>query len=161
MNTSLQTLRWQWLALGEMGPEQVYALLQLRARVFVVEQNCPYLDADGKDLKPGVEHLLAWDEQTLVACLRLIPPGGSFAERSLGRIVTAPEWRGSGLGHALMQRGMAKCHAQWPGEPLRIGAQAHLEKFYAQHGFEVASEPYLEDDIPHIEMLCRVSPPTS
>lgn len=154
MTHSLDALRWQWLALREMRPVQVYSVLQLRARVFVVEQNCPYLDADGKDLQPGVLQLLAWSGDDPVACLRLIPPGAAFAERSLGRIVTAPEWRGSGLGHALVQRGLAFCHTQWPDEPVRIGAQSHLQAFYARHGFVVASDPYLEDDIPHVEMLC-------
>lgn len=155
MQKSLDSLQWQWVSVQAMRPEQVYRLLQLRARVFVVEQTCPYLDADGKDLKPGVLQLIAWEHYEAVACLRMIPPGGSFAERSLGRIVSAPEWRGSGLGHALVQRGLAYCQQHWPGEPVRIGAQAHLEAFYAKHGFVVASEPYLEDDIPHLEMLCQ------
>ena len=157
MPHSIDALSWHWHAIDEMSPQAVYALLQLRARVFVVEQNCPYLDADGKDLLPGVQQLAAWSEQHMVACLRLIPPGQSFAERSLGRIVTAPEWRGSGLGHRLVERGLAYCQQHWPGEPVRIGAQSHLQGFYRQHGFEIASEPYLEDDIPHVEMVCQLN----
>lgn len=124
--------------------------MALRERVFVVEQACAYLDADGHD--PASRHL--WAETAggaIAAYLRIVPPGEKFAEVSLGRIVTAPEHRGGGLGHELVRRGLDAVG----NVAVRISAQAHLEQFYGQHGFHRASEPYLEDGIPHIDMLRR------
>ena len=119
----------------------------LRQRVFVVEQRCAYLDADGYD--PQSRHLWADRAGSIEAYLRIVPAGAKYAEVSIGRVITAPEARGTGLGRELMRRGVAACGAQ----PIRIGAQAHLEKFYGELGFRRVSDEYLEDDIPHIEML--------
>jgi ElaA protein len=145
-------LRWHERAFAELSPAELYAIVVLRERVFVVEQTCAYLDADGAD--PPSRHL--WAEAgraagapVIHAYLRLVPAGVKFAEASLGRIVTAPEARGTGLGRALIARGLA---ALGPG-PVRISAQAHLERFYGEFGFRRAGERYLEDGIPHIEML--------
>lgn len=154
-------LRWHDRAFGELSVAELYAIIELRERVFVVEQTCAYLDADGLD--PGSRHL--WAEaphpreagQTgeageaggIRAYLRIVPAGAKYAEVSLGRIVTAPEARGTGLGRTLVGRGLAAVGAV----PVRISAQAHLERFYADFGFRRASEPYLEDGIPHLEML--------
>ena len=128
---------------------ELYAITVLRQRVFVLEQNCVYVDADGVD--PQCRHLWAEDETTraIHAYCRLVPAGVKFAEVSIGRVITAPEARGTGLGKELMQRAIATIGAV----PVRIGAQAHLEKFYGELGFVKASEPYVEDGIPHIEML--------
>jgi ElaA protein len=141
------TLQWHERAFDELSVAELYAILALRSRVFVVEQNCPYLDADGYDAMS--RHLWAEADGAIHAYLRLVPPGVKFAELSIGRVVTAPEARGTGLGRVLMQRGLA---AAGP-VPVRIGAQAHLERFYGELGFRRASEPYDEDGIPHIEML--------
>ena len=136
---------------------ELYAITALRERVFVVEQNCPYLDADGVD--PVSRHLWAAPDSDIVgvaphAYCRIVPAGVKFVEVSIGRVITAPEARGTGLGKELMRRGLEAC-----GDvPVRIGAQAHLEKFYGELGFVRASEPYDEDGIPHIEMLRSLHP---
>ena len=142
------TLRWHDKAFDELSVAELYAILALRGRVFVVEQNCPYLDPDGADQVS--HHVWATNEAgEIVAYLRVVPEGVKFPEVSIGRVITAPEARGTGLGKELMRRGIAAAGAG----PIRIGAQAHLEKFYGDLGFTRASEPYDEDGIPHIEMV--------
>ena len=141
-------LRWHNRAFAELSVAQLYAIIALRERVFIVERNCPYLDADGVD--PSAHHLCAESAQgVLHAYLRIVPAGEKFDEVSLGRIITAPEARGTGLGRELVRRGLDAVG----NVPVRIGAQAHLERFYGGFGFVRASEPYDEDGIPHIEML--------
>ncbi len=147
-------LRWHCLRFDRLSLDQLYALLQRRAEVFVVEQNCPYLDIDGKDRAADTHHLLAEDAAGAIhAYLRLLAPGVSYGEASLGRVITSTAARGSGLGHELMQRALAEADRLWPRQPIRIGAQAHLQRYYARHGFITDSAEYLEDDIPHVEML--------
>jgi ElaA protein len=145
-------LRWHDRAFGELSVAELYAIIALREQVIVVEQACAYLEADGRD--PAARHL--WAEAirpgqaaTIWAYLRIVPAGAKFDEVSLGRIVTAPAARGTGLGRALVGRGLAAVGAV----PVRISAQAHLERFYGEFGFRRAGESYLEDGIPHIEML--------
>lgn len=142
-------LRWHDRAFDELSVRELYAITALRERVFVVEQTCPYLDADGADLVS--RHLWAVSEEggPPLAYLRIVPAGVKFAELSLGRVITAPEARGTGLGRELMRRGIAAAG----DAPIRIGAQAHLEAFYGSLGFQRASAPYDEDGILHIEML--------
>ena len=139
-----------------MNAAELYRVLQLRAEVFVVEQACVFQDMDGLD--PACMHLLgeAPDDaegKRLLAYARLLPAGLGFAEVSIGRVATAPATRGSGLGHALMRESITQVQDLWGKESIRIGAQAHLQAFYAQHGFEPASDFYIEDGIDHIEML--------
>lgn len=143
------TLRWHDRTFGELSAVDLYAIIELRERVFVVEQACAYLDADGLDRVS--RHLWAEDGagDDIVAYLRIIPAGAKYGEVSLGRIVTAPEVRGTGLGRTLVRRGLA---AVGP-VAVRIAAQAYLERFYTELGFRRVSEPYSEDGIPHIEML--------
>jgi len=144
-------LTWQWSRFGGLGPDDVYDALALRARVFVVEQECVYLDPDGLDRDAW--HLLGRDGAgVLRAYLRVVDPGRKYASPSIGRVVTDPDARGTGLGHALIAEGLRRCQAQWPGAANRIGAQAHLQAFYARHGYVARGEIYIEDDIPHIEM---------
>ena len=140
------------LPFEQLDPHRLYALLRLRVEVFVVEQNCPYPELDGRDSAPGVRHLLAESQGRLLACARLLPPGLSFDTAAIGRVAVAPDARGRGLAHTLMQQALRQCAALWPGQAISLGAQAHLQGFYAAHGFEVCSDPYLEDGIPHVDM---------
>ena len=133
----------------------LYDILALRCRVFILEQG-PYLDPDGLDGQCW--HLQGRDDGgALLAYLRTVDPGIKHAEPSIGRVITAPEVRGIGLGRTLMREGLARCAAQWPGQGLRISAQARLQRFYAELGFEAVGDEYLEDDIPHREMFWRPS----
>lgn len=143
---------WQLKKFEDLTVRQLYAILALRSKVFVVEQNCPYLDEDGKDLKSW--HLMGWDEDgILIAYTRILKAGDSFAEASIGRVVSSPNVRGTGIGKILMQKSIEQLYQLFGEVPIRIGAQCYLEKFYASLGFVIAGEPYLEDDIPHIEMV--------
>lgn len=146
-------MNWTWQRFAELGVDNLHDALQLRCRVFILEQG-PYLDVDGIDRDAW--HLLGRDDAgSLAAYLRVVDPGVKFAEPSIGRVVTAPETRGTGLGRTLMREGLAGCAVRWPGRPVRISAQARLQRFYAELGFSSASDEYLEDGIPHLEMLWR------
>lgn len=146
-------LAWYERTFDTLTPAQLYAIMALRQRVFVVEQNCAYQDADGVDVLS--RHLWAqvdgggvWSD-AVKAYLRIVPAGVKFDEVSIGRVIVAPDARGTGLGRELMRRGIASA-----GEvAIRIGAQAHLQKFYGELGFVRVSEPYDEDGIPHVDML--------
>jgi ElaA protein len=144
---------WQCLRYAELTRDDVYDLLRLRSEVFVVEQACPYLDPDGKDRDPHAHHLLGRAaDGSLIAYARLLPPGLSYAEASVGRVVTSPSTRGQGLGHALVIEALKQIDRLWPHADVQIGAQAHLAAYYAKHGFVICSEVYDEDGIPHVHM---------
>jgi ElaA protein len=119
--------------------------------VFIVEQACNYQDIDGKDLKSF--HLCGWDGDNLVAYARLLPAGVSFNEVSIGRVLSSPAYRRQGAGIGLMQNAIAHCYKKFGKQPIRIGAQLYLQKFYSSFGFIKDSDMYLEDDIEHIEMI--------
>lgn len=144
-------LTWRFAPFDELSAREVHDLYQLRAAVFVVEQDCPFQDVDGAD--PMSWHLLGMKDEELVAYARFIPAGIKFAEPSIGRVITAESVRGTGLGRQLMNEAIARSDALWPGQPVRIGAQHRLERFYESLGFATASDPYIEDGIPHVEML--------
>lgn len=164
-----QALHWQCLPFDRLNVHSLYAILQLRAEVFVVEQACVFQDMDGADA--ACHHLLGTDAaaspglagcvesaepippRALLAYARLVPAGLKYAEASIGRVVTSPAARGRALGHALMAQACQQLVNLWGAQPIRIGAQAHLQAFYGQHGFVTDSPPYLEDGIPHVEML--------
>ncbi|MBT9487715.1 MAG: GNAT family N-acetyltransferase [Rubrivivax sp.] len=144
-------MNWQWVRFAGLSLDDLYDALALRCRVFILEQGA-FQDPDGLDQVAW--HLLGRDETgALQAYLRVVDPGVKYAERSIGRVITAPEVRGTGAGRQLMAEGLARCDATWPGEPIRISAQAHLQAFYGGFGFDAVGEPYAEDNIPHIEML--------
>jgi ElaA protein len=144
-------VNWSWSRFQELGVDNLYDALALRCRVFVLEQG-PYLDPDGLDR--AAWHLLGRDaDGTLQAYLRLVDPGRKYAEPSLGRVVTSPQVRGTGLGRRLVGEGVTRCVMLWPGQGIRISAQSHLERFYGGWGFRRVGEPYLEDGIPHLEMF--------
>jgi ElaA protein len=144
-------IQWQLKSFEELTPHQLYQLLRLRSDVFVVEQQCIFLDMDNKDQQ--CYHLLGWKGELLAASTRLVPPGISYPEMSIGRVVSSPQVRGTGIGRNLMEVSIKACYDLWGSAPIRIGAQCYLEKFYQSLGFEPEGEIYLEDGIPHIEMV--------
>lgn len=139
----------------ELTLHELYALLALRSEVFVVEQQCPYQDADGKDAVAW--HCLGTDETgKLVAYTRLFALNDSFeGYTSIGRVVTSPSARGGGLGRKLMETSIALCHSLFGPEPIKIGAQQYLLAFYSSLGFEPTGHDYIEDGIPHTYMIYR------
>ncbi|MBE7174011.1 MAG: GNAT family N-acetyltransferase [Williamsia sp.] len=142
---------WRCKRFAELTPYELYALLKLRSEVFVVEQNCVYLDIDGKD--PKGFHLVCWSEEEVLACTRLLPAGVSYGEMSIGRVATAYKVRRFGLGRELMQQSIRQCYQLFGEAPIRIGAQLYLRRFYESFNFVQASPVYLEDGIEHIEMV--------
>ena len=144
-------LEWQWCRLGELSAEQVYAVLAARVAIFVVEQNCAYQELDGLDGE--AEHLIVWSGKEVAGYLRVLGPGTRFEDPSIGRIITTQPFRGSGLGREVVAKGLERTRMRYPGRPVRISAQKYLEKFYRDFGFVTVSEPYLEDGIPHVEMV--------
>ena len=146
------TLTWHTKHHSELDKHELYALLALRTRVFVVEQNCPYLEVDGQDLLGDTCHVMAWQGDDLAAYLRLLDPIRHEGEVVIGRVVIAPEARGTGLGHALMEQALQACAERWPNLPVYLSAQAHLQGYYGRYGFVPVTDEYLEDDIPHIGM---------
>ena len=147
----MNELTWRYEPFARLTAGDLYRILALRQRVFVVEQACAYLDADGVDLDS--DHLWHEDGGQVLAYLRVVPGGAKYDEPSLGRVITAPEARRTGLGRALMLEGIARARARFGDVPIRIGAQKYLEHFYGSLGFVRASDDYVEDGIPHVEML--------
>jgi ElaA protein len=142
----------------ELTRDELHAILRLRIDVFVVEQACPYPDLDGKDFNSDHIFLLKEGMDTssgasAAAYIRVCHPGVIYKEPSIGRVVTAQDERGKALGRRIMQEGIEYCNKKWPRQGIRISAQKYLTKFYEDLGFEVCSEPYLEDDIPHVQMF--------
>jgi len=145
------TLRWVLKKFDELTVHELYALLQLRSEVFVVEQNCVFQDMDNKD--QGCYHLMGWQEDKLAAITRLVPPGNIYSIPSIGRVVTSPSIRGGGAGRLLMEKSIEECYRLFGKQSIQIGAQLYLHKFYSSLGFRQTSEMYLEDGIEHIEMV--------
>lgn len=136
---------------NELTNSELYQILQLRSEVFVVEQNCVFQDIDNKDQESY--HLLCLINGILAGYTRLLPAGLSYNEISIGRVVTAPAFRGIGLGKELMQKSIEACEKIFEKTTIRIGAQRHLSKFYNSIGFIESGKPYDEDGILHIEMV--------
>jgi len=147
-------LNWQYKAFNELTPAELYSILKLRSKVFVVEQNCVYLDTDDKD--QFAFHLSGWDNDTLVAYARILPPGLSYSEASIGRVVTDPMHRKTGAGRLLMKHAIEKTFAQFGKGDIKIGAQLYLLQFYGSLGFIKSGAEYLEDGIPHVEMCLSI-----
>ena len=135
----------------ELTSMELYAILRLRNQVFIVEQNCVYQDLDNKDIY--CHHLMLFDNKQLIAYARLVPPGISYREMSVGRVVTAKDARNKGAGKELMQLAVENCRKIFGDGPIRIGAQYYLEKFYTDIGFTATGDVYDEDGIEHIEMI--------
>jgi ElaA protein len=145
--------QWQSLTFAQLGQARLYAVLRLRQEVFAVEQQSIYLDLDGLD-QQAIHMLCSRDEQ-LLAYQRCLPPGVSYPESSLGRIVVSPGARGLHLGVELVQRGISHNLQHWPDSGIRINAQSYLQKFYINLGFVTDGDEYDEDGIPHLQMLYR------
>jgi len=144
-------LTWTWTRFAGLSGDDVYDMLALRSTIFVVEQDCVYLDPDGLDRQSW--HLLGRNaDGELHAYVRVCDPGVKYGPPSIGRVVVAPSQRGTGLGHVLMAEALRRCDEAYPRQPNRIGAQARLEGFYRQHGYVPVGETYLEDGILHIDM---------
>ena len=146
---------WQWSRFSKLRPDDLYAVVRLREAVFIVEQNCPYPDADGRD--PRAWHLLGWQqgpsERSLIAYARVFEPGVRYTEGSIGRVVTAQEVRGTGVGRRLMAEALRRLETLAPGKKIKLAAQRRLEEFYSGFGFTTVSAPYEEDGIMHVDMV--------
>lgn len=143
-------IQWKIKSFEELSVNELYAILKLRSEIFVVEQNCVYLDIDGKDQL--ALHLFGEFEGKILAYSRLFKPGITFDNASIGRVVVDANYRDRKWGHDLMREAIAGIHSHFGESKITIGAQLYLKKFYESHGFVQTSEMYLEDDIPHIEM---------
>ncbi len=144
-------INWQCKHFSELTVEELYKILQLRNEVFVVEQNCPYQDCDGKDFKSY--HLTAWEEHKLMAYTRILPPGISYPNAaSIGRVVTSPSARKQKIGKQLMNNSIENLYYLFGKVSVIIGAQLYLKRFYESFLFAQTSDIYLEDGIEHITM---------
>ena len=144
-------INWVLKKYNDLSPHELYAILQLRNEVFVVEQNCVYQDADSKD--QSCYHYMGWRSDKLIAYTRLLPPGIAYIESSIGRVVTSPAARGNGIGRELMERSIGEAFKLFGNISIKIGAQIYLLKFYSSLGFQQTSDIYLEDGIEHVEMV--------
>ena len=143
-------IQWILKKFDDLRPQELYSILQLRIEVFIVEQNCPFQDADNKD--QAAFHLMGWQGDLLCAYTRIVPPGIAYELPSIGRVVTSPRARKNGVGRLLMERSITETINLFGRMDIRIGAQLYLKKFYISLGFVQSSDIYLEDGIEHIEM---------
>lgn len=144
-------MNWLWRTFSELSLDELYEVMRLRQEVFVVEQECPYLDADGLD--SDAMHLLGYDDDGLAAYARVLPQGARYPEPCISRVVTAQRARRIGLGKLLMTECLWRCEERYGNVHIRISAQAYLQIFYEEFGFSCTGKEYLEDGIPHKEML--------
>jgi len=144
---------WYLKAFDELSTKELYAILKERTNVFVVEQNCPYLEVDGKD--EASYHLFKEVNGDIAAYLRILPPGVSYTESSIGRVLVKKEYRGQGLAYEMMQKGIDFIHNELQHRDIKIQAQDYLRAFYGSFGFKAVSDVYLEDNIPHIDMVMK------
>lgn len=148
--SNTENKKWILKPFNKLSTEELYGIMQLRAEVFVVEQNCVYQDVDGKDEK--AYHLFVEMDEKTVAYSRLFKPNDYFENASIGRVVVKQSYRSLNLGHDLMKRSIEAINDIFNETQITISAQLYLKKFYESHGFMQTSETYLEDDIEHIEM---------
>ncbi len=144
---------FECLTFNQINLSTFYAIGKLRQEVFIVEQDCPYLDFDDKD-RSAHHVFIMKNENTCLATCRILPKGISYENYiSIGRVVTHSETRGTGMGKQLMRFAVQKCEALYPNQNIKISAQYYLLKFYTEQGFQAIGETYLEDNIPHIAMV--------
>lgn len=150
-------LTWLGVPTHELSATQMHDLLQLRHDVFVIEQDCPdYRDIDGLDVVEGTHHVIGVVEGRVLATARVLAPGVDGPRTRIGRVAVHPSARGGGSGHDLMEQALSICDQEWPASEVLLSAQAHLEDYYRRHGFRPVGEVYLEDDIPHVDMVRAV-----
>lgn len=135
----------------QLAPNELYAYLQLRSAVFVVEQNCIYQDLDDKD--QVAYHVFVHHLDQLVACARIVPGGVAYPEISIGRVIVRADYRQKKLGHELMIFCISQIERHFGAQAIVLSAQAHLQEFYKKHNFAPVGATYLEDGIPHIHMI--------
>ncbi|MDC3109578.1 GNAT family N-acetyltransferase [Flavobacteriales bacterium] len=143
----MQTSIKKW---DDLSKEEVEKIFSLRSEVFIVEQECPYQDVDGKDAE--ADHLLLYENNILCGYTRIFPKNTYFKEASFGRTVVKKTHRGKGYGHALVKESL-KYLKKKNEDTIKISAQSYLTEFYASHGFVSKGEEYLEDNIPHTAMF--------
>jgi ElaA protein len=144
-------MEWHVKSFQGLSSEELYEILRLRSEVFVIEQHCIYQDMDRLDKQAF--HLLGWHEGCLAAYARLLPPGLSYPDASIGRVVVAPAFRSMNFGRALMKEAVSQCEKMFDTRSITISAQLYLLKFYRELGFAEIGDSYPEDDIPHIKMI--------
>jgi ElaA protein len=144
-------IHWHTKAFGELIVEEFYDIIQLRMGVFVVEQNCPYQELDGKD--KHCLHIYATSEKQIIAYARIVPPGLSYPQISIGRVAIHENYRKKGLGKELIRHAIDKIEEEFGVQDIQIGAQCYLKKFYQSFGFYSVSDDYLEDGILHVDMV--------
>ena len=142
---------WISKTFTELTPDELYKIFQLRAEVFIVEQNCAYLDFDDKDQHSI--HLGLWQDNKLLAYSRILPPGLAYDQPSIGRICTSMSVRKTGSGRELVKKSIEVIYKLYGEQPIKISAQFYLKKFYESFGFQTKGEIYLEDFIDHIAMI--------
>ncbi len=153
----MKSIQWKCKSFSQLDNHQLYDLIRLRIDIFVVEQNCPYAELDDKDRDQQTLHIMGYDDDTLISYARLLAPGISYTDASIGRFAVHINYRRQGIGHTLMQQCLNHIAHTWPDANIRVSAQQYLNQFYAEFGFIQTSEMYLEDNIPHIEMLKTVT----
>ena len=147
----MEKIDWSLKTFDELSAKEMYEILKLRSEVFVVEQNCVFLDMDDRDQL--AHHLQGRINGQLAAVVRILPPGLAYDEPSIGRVVSSPLFRRKGVGIELMKKAIEETLSLYGQVAIKIGAQLYLKKFYESFGFIQCSETYLEDDIPHIKMI--------
>ena len=146
-------MNWEIKKFNELNVTEIYKILALRNEVFIVEQECPYLDCDEKDFKSY--HLFAKENDQIVAYSRILEKGVSYDEISIGRVIVKQSHRGKGISRKMMMKAIDFVENNLGGDTIKIQAQARLIEFYGSFGFKAISEVYLEDNIPHIDMLYK------
>ena len=143
-------LRWGWYALAEMEPTLLYDMLALRETIFVVEQSCIYQELDGLDKR--AQHLLVCRGETVVACLRVLPPDEPEADVRIGRVAVSRDWRKRGIARVMVQKAIEHSGEDYPLSEVCLNAQTYLQSFYESLGFQLCGDEFLEDGIPHVPM---------
>ncbi|MEC4116588.1 MULTISPECIES: GNAT family N-acetyltransferase [Myroides] len=151
----MNSVHWHTKLFEELTNEELYDIIRLRTDIFVVEQNCAYPELDGKDKQ--CLHVYATKLNQVIACARIVPPGLSYPEISIGRVAVHADYRKDGYGKVLMQHAIDKIEEEFGAQDIQIGAQCYLKKFYGSFGFEAVSEDYLEDNIPHVDMIRKAT----